>query len=341
MIAQPENAATEALAFVLARSRSARAALEAVLRDCQPLLPEGLAFVAQQSLEDGGRPDLHGVDDRGRSVAFVEAKFWAGLTDRQPSAYVAHLADVRGGVVLFVAPALRIPTLWDELCSRVPGGVAADVRSVDHACRLPAGVVLAVTSWQQLLQAIAHDVRVAGEADAAADLEQLLGFCVSMDTDAFLPLRSEELAETVGRRAEDFKRLAADLYWWVVGPECPWAEKDGNASTQHDWYGGGVRIHGWKCWIRFSPSTWARFGRSPLWLRVQDEHRDVPSAAVRAAMAELERSVPPRVYWSELDCGRAHVPLVLPTGAERDAVLEHLKAQVREVAALIERRTRP
>ena len=46
----------------------------------------------------------------------MEAKFWAGLTENQPNAYLARLPlDERPAVLLFVAPEARLETLWPEL----------------------------------------------------------------------------------------------------------------------------------------------------------------------------------------------------------------------------------
>jgi hypothetical protein len=50
----------------------------------------------------------------------IEAKFWAGLTDRQRVHYLRRLEHNRA-LLLFVAPAQRLESLWPELERRVTG----------------------------------------------------------------------------------------------------------------------------------------------------------------------------------------------------------------------------
>ena len=54
------------------------------------------------------RPDLVGLDrTMGKECVLIEAKFWAGLTDRQPKAYLDRLDP--GKALLFVAPGIEDP----------------------------------------------------------------------------------------------------------------------------------------------------------------------------------------------------------------------------------------
>src|SRR4051794_22579581 len=92
----PENLATEGLHFVLDRSAEARRLFLRFLSQAGCPLPEDLAFQTQASSEDGAIPDLVGRDAAGAEAAVVEAKFWAGLTERQPNAYIDRLPESSG-----------------------------------------------------------------------------------------------------------------------------------------------------------------------------------------------------------------------------------------------------
>src|SRR5579864_8489638 len=91
MHSHPENVATEALSFILGESQVARRALVQVLNSVADGFTSELSFATQVRSDDGGRPNIVGSDSRGRSMLVIEAKFWAGLTDRQPVAYVQSL----------------------------------------------------------------------------------------------------------------------------------------------------------------------------------------------------------------------------------------------------------
>ena len=45
----------------------------------------------------------------------IEAKFWAGLTDNQPIAYLERLPSNTPSALLFIAPTARLEILWNEL----------------------------------------------------------------------------------------------------------------------------------------------------------------------------------------------------------------------------------
>jgi len=95
--AQYEDVATDALAYLIKSSPGAHRGMMKLLRGLVPgLVPElpELCFKTQQAAqkEEGTiRPDMWGFAESGTRV-FVENKFWAGLTDNQPVAYLEELA---------------------------------------------------------------------------------------------------------------------------------------------------------------------------------------------------------------------------------------------------------
>ena len=92
-----EDVATDALAFVLHSSESARNGMMKLLRGVAPNMP-GLRFRTQQT-EGSIRPDMWGYDE-GEPRVFVENKFWAGLTDNQPVSYLRQLSEYTQPTVL-------------------------------------------------------------------------------------------------------------------------------------------------------------------------------------------------------------------------------------------------
>jgi hypothetical protein len=70
---------------------------------------------------------------------------------------------------------------------------------------------LAITSWRELLSAIGSRLDLADDKTLRADVQQLDGLCEHMDTEAFLPVSSEELTSGVYRRVIDFANLVNDV----------------------------------------------------------------------------------------------------------------------------------
>ncbi len=106
-----EDIAVEALGYIF-QSRAARRVMEEVLRDGGAEVGP-IEQVRTQVSEGQTRPDLVGVDQHNKECLFIEAKFWAGLTEQQPTAYLDRLPPHTA--LLFVAPASRIELLWAEL----------------------------------------------------------------------------------------------------------------------------------------------------------------------------------------------------------------------------------
>lgn len=100
---QPENLATEALGYVLQHSETARAAVRDLVRGLGSTIDDDLTYATQSSGEDLARPDLVGRSSTGAEPLLIEVKFWAGLTENQPVAYLARLPA--GGTLLMAAPA--------------------------------------------------------------------------------------------------------------------------------------------------------------------------------------------------------------------------------------------
>jgi hypothetical protein len=82
----------------------------------------------------------------------------------------------------------------------------------------------------------------------------------------------------------------------------------------------------------FYAHGWANYRDTPLWLWVKD-HNWHNTADLRTALLPLEREVPSRLIVDPK--GDLLVPIFLPTGAERDAIISSVARQIRQVAALL------
>ena len=209
---QVENAATDALAFILNNSAACRSVLDNVLRDSD-FNPEPIVSVQTQvTYQDGSRPDMVGYDQRGVKRLLVEAKFWTSLGQRQASGYFEQLEEARPGVLLFIAPDSRIETLWTEIRRQMENGEASvqmELMKTDGRTR-KAKIVgsdkrLMLVSWDQLLGSMA--VAAAGDDRLASDIQQLSGLAKSQDEEAFYPMHPEELERALPRRIRGLHRL--------------------------------------------------------------------------------------------------------------------------------------
>ena len=325
---QTELVATKALAYILARSESARLALAELLRAGGAGVG-AIERVADEVVgEDQERVDLVAYDQAGAERILIEAKFWAGLTENQPGTYLRRLPDDgRPAVLLFVAPELRLPTLWPHVKSRAAeagfrleadaetGGIrSAAIATANHQR-------LMLTSWRALLGAMATRVQVDGDGLAAEDIRQLEALCERQDTDAFLPLRADELGPEVPRRLRDLRRLIDDAVAEAI--RGGFANKRGLAVTSRPvGYGTYLRLGNedagiWAAaWLGVNSDLWLA-GSHPLWIQFDKW----PSSPDDMPIEEIEQKL-----------GRRDVPLPLPLRREYDEVLSAVVDGLRQEA---------
>ena len=201
-----ENLATEALTWLLGRSAAARAALVGLARTIGVDVPDELRFVGQVGSPDTGRPDVVGLDASSRERLLIEAKFAAALTDQQPSGYLKRLPPDVDGMLLVVAPTVRLATLWVELLRAVPelAAIAPSPSAVPTggvlSVKAGAHTTLALVSWRSLVSRVLDALRAADESLLARDAEQLLALTETMDSAAFAPLRPGDLDTRTARQ---------------------------------------------------------------------------------------------------------------------------------------------
>ena len=266
-----ENAATEALAYILKRSANAREALDDLIRSgVETVAP--VVRVRTQAVGQGGTiPDLVGEDGAGKERVLVEVKFWADLTDNQPNAYLERLPDDGPAVLVFLVPDERVRTLWPALrrLAELGGKKLSDVNAERKCMRVDGSHRhLMVIGWTGLLDCMATRARDAGEYGIEADIRQLRGLADYADEGAprLIGGRSETTPETE-RRNRDLRRLldsATDR-----GVYLGWLSKKGlNRASRPHGYGRyvGFLKSGVQPWFGINDDLYKKHGETPLWL---------------------------------------------------------------------------
>lgn len=332
---QVEDAASEALAFILNKSAACRGALGGSLQ-VEGFEPETISWVATQiSFEDGSCPDVIGYDERNESRLFIEAKFWAGLTDRQPNAYLANLPPTNlqldrtrlgkpPAVLIFVVPTARLGSLWCEVKSRAEEKFELKEKLQSGDLRSAAieddNRHLMMTGWRDIL-GILHDAAVSGgEKDTQFEIAQLRGLVdyMEMDTSAFLPLSEGELEPDIPRRMLSLMRLVDEAVERVQAEEPVSLH-----SPPGGGYGKNFTLNGVRVWFGVYQRKWAQHGMSPLWVYPWCK-RD----------REFLRNNHCKTPLNDAD----HFPVDLPIGVDYNAVLEETVSQIKKMARLFKER---
>ena len=332
-VTQREDLATEALLFILQQSPSARAEVVRILNDLGCSV-EGAALFRSQATGDGGeRPDLVGVVDGEERVLF-EAKFWAGLTDNQPVAYLRRVREAGGEALVFIAPKLRLEILWIELERRIrEAGGTVGPRTSPFPGTLTAasdGVQLAAVSWQCFLSRVERALVAAAETELIESLGQLQFLCEREDTDAFLPISGDELTSNFPRRLKQFGVLVDDAVARLVDQGI--ADTKGlRAASGNGWYGRYVHLYGAGCLVHVSGRKWADVESTPIWVRVKDRNWEV-SIQLRNALDRAQSSG----VFRFVDRGEGlEIPISLLLGRDRADVLDDVVRQLEDLARVL------
>jgi len=326
----PENLATDALGYMLATSPVAAAALEGKLRTVAPQVPAQLRWQTQVGGDDGARPDLVGLDADEKQRVIVEAKFWAGLTDKQPVAYLKRLPP--GGILCVVGPAKRQSLLVGELARRIGEeklGYKQGPAVGDSTVASVGEWTLVVLSWRAVVDAIiasAEDVR---DRSLAENARQLQGLCDAQDSDEFMPLTGDELtAHAAYRRVVQFGELVDELAD-KLGPD---AKKGLRPVAGKGYYGRYLWLRGVGVLLLSDIRKWSTYASTPLWLSVRGPTFSEPGQSLAALEALPARELR-RVF--RAGDGFPAVALFPPTGVEKYVVLERLHRQILEVGDAI------
>ena len=323
-----EDAATEALCLILSRSDSARAALSELLGYSSDSLP--IASFSTQFSTPGARPDMACLDDHKHVVAFVESKFWASLTRRQPVDYWEALPDDRTATLLFLAPAARIAhidkdSLWGELVRRLhdaghnlgplnQGKGLLTAKSTEGKHRLM------LTSWEVLFERLAEAAKKGKDDQASFEVAELRG------------LASDVIKGDDPVADANLRKLIADAVKQVK--ESGWANTDGlavgGAPGEHyvRFFFLGGRITG----LRIDYKAVKQMGK-PLWLWFWDSPDTRSSVSLDEVRDKLGASAEPGLDWLPKD---VCIPIDLPTGAGRKAMLDAIVAELERIAKILD-----
>jgi hypothetical protein len=336
-----ENIATDALAYILDSHESARNGLMKLLRGIAPDMPE-LQYQSQtqaQQEEGSIRPDMWGFDNSDTHV-FIENKFWAGLTENQPIAYLNELAKFSAPtVLLFVVPASREQTIIRELGRRLnEAGISVKddethSKSVLSSVTTGLGPILAITSWTRLFSFL--DFEVAIDPNAKSDLFQLRALCESAELDVFSPISSKEKTDQripgymlqLGIIVQDSVQKAVNqniLSIKGLNPQADWSRIGRYAKFTGE--------NGIGFWIGIHFGKWKEQGQTPLWMILRNAEWST-NRRLHEVRTKLEPLVNKEgIYITTIQDEEMAVAIEITSGEEKDRVVNGVVEQLKKVS---------
>ncbi len=280
---------------------------------------EAIRYKAQATGDNQERPDISGTDSANREMLICEAKFFAGLTDNQPNAYLERLIGRINTGLIFICPEARAISLWKQVTERIN-----EYETIGDLCISIHGVHMSVISWSDLLGVLFEAAR-RRDQNILADLNQLEGLCKKIEDTDFLPFTDDDLSVSTARNIERYYMIVDDVAHAILGQkEFPATTKGLRATAVWGGYIRYLTVGGFSVGIGFSTSHWkaADSETTPFWFWSWSN-----DTAVRSAVSRLISDMPEWVLHKDQN-GQTYLALTVPRYAYREEAVEILTDQV-------------
>ena len=319
-----EDIATISLQYILSQSDAlCNAFTRRILSHLAIDIDEPLHYAAQVSGKNRERPDFSGFDSTGHEVVLCEMKFYAGLTDNQPLAYLDRLADENGKGLLFICPNARLVNLWTQLKAACSGRT---IKHLSDFCISVEGIHLAIISWSEILELLSKTASSVA-AELIADIKQLEGYCIQLDSDAFIPFIAEELTADNAKKADRFYVVIDETINLLCDDDNHITSLKGlKATAYRHGYTRSMFIDGFTITLNYDRNLWKNSGtfETPFWVAVRDIDWDQPDS-----MVSRINQYPPQMIETNL-WTLYFLALIPPTNATLLEVAQSLKLQILE-----------
>ncbi len=202
-----EDIASESLVYILQQSLESRKVINQMVKTNTNLIFSDLSYQTQNVGKDLERPDISGKDETGKEVLIIEAKFWASLTLNQPNGYLKRLKD--NTVLMFLVPSLRTRTVFEEVKNRVLNEFQdLDINTENLSILIkPSQKHIIIKSWNEVLNSIKFKIEQTNNIHLLSDLNQIIGFCETIDQNSFQPITDEDLSPKIPKNITSYYEI--------------------------------------------------------------------------------------------------------------------------------------
>lgn len=320
---KPEDLATLSLQYILSQSPEVNQAFTRLLGESLHVtnLPT-MDYVCQPIGKKKERPDMSGRDETRKEIVLCEAKFYAGLTENQPSTYLKRLQDEKGAGLVFICPTVRKKSLWLKLLSIVEKETFEYYVDVN-------GVGMSIVTWAEVIEVLR---RATTESDEKirSDISELDSLCKMMDDNSFIPFTPEDMGPVKAR--------LENRYYQVI--EALFDELKNDKSLDHSKASGiipacygcsrKITIHcsnnTYLLIIYYDRDYWLDHDSSetPFWLRITDTKEEQPELFRRVFIKYPSQETIQSKYKDNLYYLALHAPLYEPL----DVIAKDMKSQI-------------
>ena len=315
-----EDVATLSLQYIISQSEELRKVFNRLLGS---RLHQNLSGIVKYSCQATGenkeRPDISGKDMTGNEIILCEAKFYAGLTENQPLAYLERLREENGKGLIFICPKARVTNLWSKVCLLCK---ESELQIVDEYCVMVDGIAMAIITWDEILSELER-VAITSVPEMRSDINQLAGYCKEMDMEAFIPFTSEELGAITAKKQQRYSQVIIETTNRIHAD----AKLKTTKATRNSYNSGfeyKMRVNQYHVYLVYDEILWMTdtSKETPFWLLIMDAEKK-QTEEIRSVLKRLpEQMIEDEAYWNH------YIALEPLSNATLDEVVEDLKEQI-------------
>lgn len=315
-----EDIATLSLQYIVMQSDVLNRAFTQYLANS---LGESIEDVLEYTCQDVGvnkeRPDMVGKDRSGKDVLLCEMKFYAGLTANQPLGYLDRIEANKGKGLIFVCPEQRKANLWTTLKKECKERTIIEIK---QCCMSINGIKLSVVTWNEILACLIA-VAIAKDKDSLADIKQLEGYCLQMDSEAFLPFSKDDFSAKIAVAAERYYRVIDEIAELLYADRQLHISKKGTKISNRYGYERKLNIGEITIRINFDRLLWKdpNCPETPFWLTIQNEDNE-------DFIHEKYKQIPDKEKGGTAYYNYTYIALYAPADATLDEICIELKKQI-------------
>ena len=328
-----EDIATMSLHYILQNSPVAKEALlNFIGTELAIDFEQELHFEIQSCGENKERPDMSLRNQSNDEILLFEMKFWAGLTDTQPNAYIERLKKKNGKGLVFICPNSRLISLSKEVAA-----LAEYETQMGRLLQKKDFPPILIMSWEELIDLLEPRLQLEPFYN---DLLQLKGLTGEMNNQDFRPFSLCDLSSDMATRIIDYYRIVdkiADSL--IIHNFCN--SKGLQASPQKDGYCRYLKVESSATGIgiSFSCNLWQKGlnGKtSPFWIAFQAVDCDNNWCNYPAELrCKLESSGKEFIVYRNRNKEVLAVPLYALRNTNEYETVENLVKQAKDIIELL------
>ncbi len=275
-----EDIASESLTYILKKSIRARQTVNQIVNLNTGLNFTDLSYKTQNVGDKLERPDISGINENGKEILLIEAKFWASLTSNQPNEYLNRLGD--NSVLIFLVPSLRNRAIYEEVLYRIKEKYS-DIETDPENLKIKINQTnkfIIIKSWNEILNAIKSELLQENNQTLISDIDQIIGFCETIDNNSFQPIIDNDLSPSIPKKINSYYDIADKVVDEIKNRIEKASTKGLQKTPQKYGYRRYFSIQNFGLGIGLKMELWSEYADTPFWISIVETKKGWSSTEI-------------------------------------------------------------